>query len=102
MIPIEKMLGYNPEENAAMVRNLNAQAEARARRINAENASAVRTGNGGESVDTGGMQITMYEPETDATDRALEWVEIVLLALLVLMAVGLCAWLIVNAPLWIF
>lgn len=62
---------------------------------------ARRSGIGGESVDTG-MQITMYEPEPDATDRALERVEIVLLALLVLMAVGLCAWLIVSAPLWIF
>lgn len=61
---------------------------------------ARRSGIGGESVDTG-MQITMYEPEPDLVDRMYGWALRIVGALAFAAAVGLCAWLIAYAPLWI-
>lgn len=83
MIPIDKLLGYDPAENAAMVRNLNAQAARRVQQCppctgtceqgRRCTARLLRTGNGGEHVDTrhpsAGQQSA--DPGSDPLDRAL-------------------------------
>lgn len=106
MIPIEQLLWRDPEENAAMIRNLNAQAARRECPPCTGNCDEGRrcpvrlhTSDGGARIDAG-LPITMYEP--DLMDRLCEWSLRITGALALAAAVGLCIWLILNAPWWAF
>lgn len=115
MIPIQQLMGYDPEENAAMVRNLNAQGDrpvrpgdcicppctGRCHQGRDCPATRVQVKNGGAQVDTlrGTHRVDLDDLGQDTTeartDAAIDAViDLMLLALVVLLVVALigAAW----------